>query len=70
MSAVRPFTCAAPGPRDLHCQDTQGHRYTCQDGDDCWAEWHFEAFDLPPHECTDPACPDAQPRVREQAKLG
>jgi hypothetical protein len=70
MSAIRRGSCGGPGPGDLHCQDVPGHRYTCHDGDDCWAEWHFEAFDLAPHRCDDPLCSpsnptDAKPRSAE-----
>jgi hypothetical protein len=61
MSRVRPGTCAEPGPLDTHCQDYPGHPYTCHDGQESWAEWHFEAHDLPPHECSDPACHAPQP---------
>ncbi len=51
MSGIRAGNCAEPGPGDLHCQDHPGHRYTCHDGEECWADWHFEAFDLDPHKC-------------------
>lgn len=54
---MSPGTCAEPGPRDLHCQDYPGHRYTCHDGEECWADWHFEAFDLDPHNCQEEGCP-------------
>lgn len=58
MSAIRPGTCAEPGPYDQHCTDYIGHRYACYDaGDDAsFTHWMMERGELPPHACDDPTC--------------
>ena len=56
MSAIRPGTCAEPGPWDAHCTDDIGHRWSCYDaGAD--VSWNDGMDYLSPHDCTDPACP-------------
>lgn len=65
MSGIRPGTCGDPGPGDLHCTDTPGHRYSCYDaGEDVsWNDNQFEMgfFDSPDggpvHVCDEPKCP-------------
>lgn len=54
MSAIRPGTCADPGPYDAHCTDDPGHRYSCYDGGADVSFNHRQAFK---HDCDDPACP-------------
>ncbi|GEM_PF-6074218 len=60
MSAVRRGTCAEPGPRDLHCTEHPGHRYSHYDaGED--ESWTGRGIDpMQPHACEDPDCPDRE----------
>lgn len=62
MSTRRPGTCGEPGPYAAHCTNDAGplHRYSCYDaGEDVsWNEGQWYDFDLAPHDCGDPGCPD------------
>ena len=54
MSAIRPDTCAMPGPYEAHCTDYPGHDYSCYDGSEDVSFNHRHEFD---HRCSDPRCP-------------
>ena len=34
MTAIRPGTCAMPGPHDQHCTERPGHPYSCYDAEE------------------------------------
>lgn len=70
MSTRREGTCREPGPRGAHCTDHPGHKWSCYDaGDDVsWNDGQWYDFDLAPHACDDPDCPDQSyrgPKGRE-----
>lgn len=58
MTAIRPRTCAEPGPYDQHCTEPPLHRYACYDAgaDASFVGWMMERGELPPHACDDPEC--------------
>ena len=53
-------TCQEPGPRNAHCTMDRLHRYSCYDAseDVSWNDGQWYDFDLAPHDCGDPECPD------------
>lgn len=53
MGAIRPHTCAEPGPEDAHCTDYPGHHYSCYDAEEDVSFNHRQNFT---HDCKDPAC--------------
>jgi len=54
MSAIRPNTCAEPGPREAHCTDYPLHEYSCYDaGEDA----SFNSRQDFEHHCNQRACP-------------
>ena len=57
MTAIRPGTCAMPGPHDQHCTERPGHPYSCYDAEE---DASFNAGVMlggfPEHECDDPSC--------------
>lgn len=56
MSAIWPTACGEPGPRDAHCTDDPGRRWSCYDaGEDI--SWNSGMEDLAPHRCDDVICP-------------
>lgn len=57
MSAIRPGTCAMPGPYDQHCTERPGHPYSCYDaGEDASFNAGVMLGGFPEHECDDPSC--------------
>lgn len=54
MSAIRPYTCAEPGPGDAHCTEHRTHDYSCYDASEDVSFNYRQNFR---HDCEDPACP-------------
>lgn len=57
MSAIRPGTCAEPGPYAAHCTDRPMHDYSCYDAGEDVSFNHRQDFT---HACDDPDCPTPQ----------
>lgn len=64
MSAIRPGTCADPGPLDYHCTELPSHRYSHYDAgeDAAWNDGQFDDgwYDGMLHHCGDSTC-DGRP---------